>query len=238
MNVIDIIIILFILLGGVAGFKAGVLKKIVSFVGLFIVVYLSFRLKNYLSPFIYENLPFFNFWGIFKGIQVLNIIFYEFLSFIIIASLLSLIYNVLLKVTGILENVLKATVILSIPSKLLGIIVGMIEEYIWVFIALVVFTLPVFHFNMISESKLANFILNNTPFLSGYATKSVEVYNDIYEVIDNRQGKTNYEVNKEALIILLDNKVITIDSVDILVRRNKIELEDTSFLDNYREGKV
>ena len=38
MNVIDIIIILFILLGGVAGFKAGVLKKIVSFVGLFIVV--------------------------------------------------------------------------------------------------------------------------------------------------------------------------------------------------------
>ena len=91
---------------------------------------------------------------------------------------------------------------------------------------------------MISESKLANFILNNTPFLSGYATKSVEVYNDIYEVIDNRQGKTNYEVNKEALIILLDNKVITIDSVDILVRRNKIELEDTSFLDNYREGKV
>ena len=90
----------------------------------------------------------------------------------------------------------------------------------------------------VSESKLANFILNNTPFLSGYATKSVEVYNDIYEVIDNRQGKTNYEVNKEALIILLDNKVITIDSVDILVRRNKIELEDTSFLDNYREGKV
>ena len=89
MNVIDIIIILFILLGGVAGFKAGVLKKIVSFVGLFIVVYLSFRLKNYLSPFFYENLPFFNFWGIFKGIQVLNIIFYEFLSFIIIASLLS-----------------------------------------------------------------------------------------------------------------------------------------------------
>ena len=58
------------------------------------------------------------------------------------------------------------------------------------------------------------------------------------EVIDNRQGTTNYEVNKEALIILLDNKVITIDSVDILVRRNKIELEDTSFLDNYREGKV
>lgn len=29
MNVIDVIIILFILLGGVAGFKAGVLKKIV-----------------------------------------------------------------------------------------------------------------------------------------------------------------------------------------------------------------
>ena len=239
MNVIDVIIILFILLGGVAGFKAGVLKKIVSFVGLFIVVYLSFRLKNYLSPFIYENLPFFNFWGIFKGIQVLNIIFYEFLSFIIIASLLSLIYNVLLKVTGILENVLKATVILSIPSKLLGIIVGMIEEYIWVFIALVVFTLPVFHFNMISESKLANFILNNTPFLSGYATKSVEVYNDIYEVIDNRQGKTNYEVNKEALIILLDNKVAVLQIPQSLLEELKIiHLEKESDFDNLIQGNV
>ena len=76
-NLIDAIILLIILLGGVIGFKEGVIKKLTSVIGLIIVVILSFTLKNYLSVFFYENLPFFDLWGVFKGIQVLNILFYE-----------------------------------------------------------------------------------------------------------------------------------------------------------------
>ena len=73
LNIVDAIIILIILLGGVIGFKEGIIKKLTSVIGLILVVILSFTLKNYLSVIFYENLPFFDLWGAFKGIQVLNI---------------------------------------------------------------------------------------------------------------------------------------------------------------------
>ncbi len=36
-------------------------------------------------------------------------------------------------VTGLVEKILKATVILSIPSKILGIFVGILEMYVYLF---------------------------------------------------------------------------------------------------------
>ena len=87
-GIIDAVIILFILLGGVVGFKEGVIKKLTSVVGLILVVVLAFTLKNKLSVYFYENLPFFDLWGVFKGIQILNVIFYEVVAFLVIASVL------------------------------------------------------------------------------------------------------------------------------------------------------
>ena len=55
-GVIDLIIIIMILFGGLIGFKEGVLKKITSFLGLFLVVIIAFTLKNKLSVYFYENL--------------------------------------------------------------------------------------------------------------------------------------------------------------------------------------
>ena len=130
LNIVDAIIILIILLGGVIGFKEGIIKKLTSVIGLILVVILSFTLKNYLSVIFYENLPFFDLWGAFKGIQVLNIIFYEMLAFLIIASVLTLVYRLFLGVSGLIEKILKATVILSIPSKILGFFAGLLENYI------------------------------------------------------------------------------------------------------------
>ena len=48
MGIIDIVIILLILFGGLIGFKEGVIKKTTSFLGLFVVVIISFILKNHL----------------------------------------------------------------------------------------------------------------------------------------------------------------------------------------------
>ena len=90
-GIIDAIIILFILLGGVIGFKEGVIKKLTSVVGLVLVVVIAFTLKNKLSVYFYENLPFFDLWGVFKGIQILNVIFYEVVAFLVIASVLMLV---------------------------------------------------------------------------------------------------------------------------------------------------
>lgn len=232
-TIIDAIILLIILLGGVIGFKEGVIKELTSIIGLVIVVIVSFSLKNYLSVLFYENLPFFNFWGIFKGIQVLNIVFYEMLAFIIIASLLTVAYRILLSITGLIEKILKATIILSIPSKILGFIVGLIEYYIWVYIALFILTLPVINLKSIYESKTANFIMEKTPFLSKYTEKTLKIYNDLYEIIDNRENKTNEKVNEEAMNLMLKHEIITKKSAKKLIDSNKVLVEDEHFLDNY-----
>lgn len=233
LTIVDAIILLIILLGGLTGFKDGVIKKLTSIIGLIIVVILSFALKNYLSVFFYENLPFFNFWGIFKGIQVLNIIFYEMLAFIIIASLLTIVYRILLSITGLIEKVLKATIILSIPSKILGFIVGLVEYYIWVYIVLFILTLPVINLKSIYESKASSFIMENTPYLSKYTDKTLKIYNDLYKIIDNRENKSNEKVNEEALDLMLKHEIITKKSAQKLINSNKVLVENEDFLNNY-----
>lgn len=232
-NIVDAIIILIIILGGIIGFKEGAIKRATTIVGLVIVVILSFILKNYLSVFFYENLPFFDLWGVFKGIQVLNIVFYEMLAFLIISSVLMLVYRVILGLTGLIEKILKATIILSIPSKILGFFIGLLEYYIWIYILLFILTLPVFNIKDIYESKTAMFMINKTPILSKYTGKTLEIYNDLYEIIDNRENKTNEEVNEEAMRLMLEHDIITKQSAKKLIDRNKVNVNDDSFIDEY-----
>ena len=232
-NIVDAIIILIIFLGGLVGFKEGVIKKVTSIIGLVIVVFLSFTLKNYLSVFFYENLPFFDLWGVFKGIQVLNIVFYEMLAFLIIASVLTLIYRVIIGLTGIIETILKATIILSIPSKILGFFVGLIEYYIWVYLFLFVLTLPVLNIKQIYSSQVANFMMTKTPILSKYTEKTIDIYNDLYNIINNRENKSNTEINEEAMKLMLEYDIITPQSARKLVDKNKVIVVDDSFINTY-----
>lgn len=233
-NIVDAIILLIILLGGLLGFKEGVIKKLTSIIGLIVVVILSFILKNHLSVIFYENLPFFDFWGAFKGIQVLNVIFYEMLAFLIIASVLTIVYRIILGITGIIEKILKATIILSIPSKILGFFVGLVEYYIWVYLFLFVLTLPVFNIKMIYESKTAVYMITKTPILSKYTGKTLEIYNDLYSVIDNKEGKSSEQINEEAMKLMLKHDIISTESAHKLVEKNKVNVVDDSFIDTYK----
>ena len=196
MNVVDVIIIALLILGGVAGFKAGVIKKLTDFIGMFVVIILAFYLKNYISVIMYENLPFFNFFGLINGIDALNILLYEVIAFLVIFIALLFVLKVVLMLTGLVEKILKATVILSIPSKLLGIVVGVIEMYVYLFLILVIVSLPIFDSSFLKDSKMNNFILNNTPVLSGVSEKIIDIYGDVYNIIDNRKNK---KIKKEPM---------------------------------------
>lgn len=231
MNVCDIIILIALAFGAVGGFKAGVIKKTADFVGMFIIVILAFYLKNYLSVIMYENLPFFNFWGFIKGLDAINILFYETLAFIIVFMALLFVLRVVLTVTGLIEKLLKATIILSIPSKLLGIVVGVIEMYVYVFLILIVLTLPIFDLPYVRESKTANFIINNTPILSGICEDMINIYDDVYDVVINKNSKTDEQLNSDITKILIDNNVITKESARKLVERNKLHINDKTILE-------
>lgn len=231
MNVVDVIIIALLILGGVAGFKAGVIKKLTDFIGMFVVIILAFYLKNYISVIMYENLPFFNFFGLINGIDTLNILLYEVIAFLVIFIALLFVLKVELMLTGLVEKILKATVILSIPSKLLGIVVGVIEMYVYLFLILVIVSLPIFDSSFLKDSKMNNFILNNTPVLSGVSKEIIDIYGDVYNIIDNRKNKTNEQLNEEILKVLIDKKVVTKESAKKLVDRNKIHINDKSIVE-------
>ena len=231
MNVVDVIIIALLILGGVAGFKAGVIKKLTDFIGMFVVIILAFYLKNYISVIMYENLPFSNFFGLINGIDTLNILLYEVIAFLVIFIALLFVLKVVLMLTGLVEKILKATVILSIPSKLLGIVVGVIEMYVYLFLILVIVSLPIFDSSFLKDSKMNNFILNNTPVLSGVSEEIIDIYGDVYNIIDNRKNKTNEQLNEEILKVLIDKKVVTKESAKKLVDKNKIHINDKSIVE-------
>ena len=139
MNILDIIILIFLALGFISGFKRGVIKQGVLTFGTILVVVLSFLLKNPLSMALYKHFPFFTS-GLLENYSVLNILLYELISFFILLSIFSLIFAIVLKISGIIEKILRATIILAIPSKLLGGILGMIEFYVISFVILLIIT--------------------------------------------------------------------------------------------------
>ena len=234
-SIIDAIIVLMILMGAIVGFKNGAIKEGTKFIGLFLVIIISFILKDKLMVLMYENLPFFNFFGLIKGLDAINILFYQLVSFLIVFAALMFILKVLLVITGLIEWLLKLTIFLSIPSKILGIVVGALEYYVYLFIALYILNMPIFGLTLVSESKLGTAMLENTPILSELVNDTVNVYTDVWSIIKNRGNLNDKQVNTYVLATLLDNKLITIESARELVESNYIIIEDNSILDKYNE---
>lgn len=234
-SLVDAFIAIFIILGGVVGFRNGAIKEGTKFLGTFIVLVISFLLKDNLMVMLYENLPFFNFFGIIRGLDAINILFYQLVSFIFVFTLLMFLLKVLLVITGLIEWLLKLTVFFSFPSKIIGIFVGAIEFYVYVFIVLYILNMPVFNLSYVSESRFGETILKNTPILSTMVDDTVNVYSDVWNIIKNRENKSNKEVNTLVLATLLDNKLVSVDSAKKLVDANKIIISDPNILNEYED---
>lgn len=237
MNVIDGGIILFILLGAIVGFKRGFTKQLVCSIGFIMILILSFILKNPISIFFYEHLPFFKFSGIIKGVTVLNIILYEAVAFFIVFSVLSIIYKVVILASSIFEKILKYTIILGLPSKLLGMILGIIQYLIFVFVILYVLSLSSFNNEEINNSKYKNKILNNTPIISKFTSDTMKVIDEFSSLKEKyKTEKKPKKFNQETLDLFLKYKIVKIDSIDYLIENNKIDIrKDDKILKKYRE---
>ncbi len=224
MNIIDVAFILIILMSGIIGLKRGVIKESVSFLGLFIVVIFAFILKNPVSVFLYEHLPFFKFFGIFKGIEVLNILIYEVVAFILVLSILTIILKLVIKLTSVIEKLLTITVILGIPSKILGFIVGIIEGVVWSFIFIYILSLPIFNISIIKDSNARKSIIKNTPILSKFTQNFIVTIDDFILIKDEYTEKkiSSDEFNKNSLDVFLKYGIIDVKSVKILKNKNKL----------------
>lgn len=236
MNIIDVLIILFILLYGVIGFKKGFIRSVVSVLGILLVFVLSYMLKDPIAEWLSLNLPFFNFSGAFKDVTILNVIIYQLIAFIIVFSILMGIYYLVLRLSSIIETILKYTIVLGIPSKILGFIFGLIEGVIVVSIALLVLNLPVFNLDFVRESKLRPVILENVPITGTMINKTSKAISEISDLAkDFTSDSTKDEFNRRSLDILLKYKVIKVDYAEKLVNSGKLKISNAnSIINNYK----
>lgn len=223
MNVVDILIILFIIFGAAIGFAKGFTRQLVDTVGTIAVIVLSFMFKGIVSGILYKFMPFFNFSNKFAGITAMNILLYEVISFILVFIIFSTVLAILKKTTKWFEKILNATIILGIPSKILGAVVGIINNFIFSFIILYFLSLPVFGIKVVSESNLSNKILNSTPVLSNLCDNTVKVFDEFDELLDQYQTNPNrINLNQQTIELLIESKVVDKDTVNELIKSGKL----------------
>lgn len=237
--IVDIILILIILSSAHLGYKRGFTKELVSFLGFFVILILAFILKNPLSMLMYEYLPFFKFSWIIKGATSLNILLYELISFFIVLSILMIIFRVLLFATSVFEKLLKMTIILGIPSKLLGLIIGTLEGIVWSFIVVYIVNLPFFNIPFIRDSKISDGLLNNTPILTNLTKETVKACDEIENLIEeyNEKNSKIEEFDYNTIDVMLKYKIVKVESIEKLVEKDKLKIDNIDkLLDKYKEA--
>ncbi len=222
MKLYDLIIICFLILFALIGFKRGFFKSLISFVGFILVIVLAYIFKNVVGDFFVLNLPFINFKGFLGGASTLNIIMYQAIAFLLMLIIFGLVYKVIVTITGIFEKILKMTIVLGIPSKLLGLVFGLLEGYVILYLVLFFFHQPFLNFDIYNESDYAPKILEKTPILSSFAENSLTVFN---EIKDLTEIEDNHELDLQMSDLILKDKVISKEVMQKLIDNGKIKIE-------------
>lgn len=234
---VDSILILFLLLGAVLGFKKGAIKSLVALIGTIVVVVVAYYLKNPVAELLFDYCPFLKFGGAWTGLVTLNILLYEAIAYLLVFVLLSSILSLLIKVSGILETILKMTIILGIPSKIIGAVLGFLEALVFSFIVLFI----LLQFNatskMVSDSTLARSIIDKTPIIGHMVNDTYKAIQDINKLQDKYKNDSNKDAyNAEILTIMLKYEVVTPEVTQKLINNKKLDFAGAqSVLNSYKE---
>lgn len=227
MTAIDIVVLLLLVMFGVVGWKQGIIKEAVQLVGMIIILVIAFMFKGELGNIFCKWLPFFNFNGSpIEGMTTLNILLYQVLGFVIIFTVLYAIYTIILKLSGVFQKILDWTIILLIPSKIGGLIIGLLEGYILLFVLLLIITgLPASYTSNFTNSNLVQTIVYKTPILSSASKDVTSSMKDIYELVDEVTQKkiTTNEANLKTVDIMLKYDLVTPKTVEQLVILDKLK---------------
>ncbi len=219
---VDAIIVVLLILGAMSGLRRGLVKQAVLLVGLVAILIMSFYIRVPVSTYMYKHLPFFSFGGLFKGVSVLNIILYEVIAFLIVFSILYLVLRVLLKISGLIENILKATIILGFFSRIGGMIVGILESYIIVFILLFILSQPFIRVTGLELSVLTEPILTKTPIMSDAVKNTKTAVDEIMDLKDTykNDGKN---FNEKAIELFIKYEIVTEENIEYLREKGKLD---------------
>ncbi|MBQ4583528.1 MAG: CvpA family protein [Bacilli bacterium] len=221
MSIVDAIIILFLILGALIGFKKGFIKTMVSLIGVILVIVLSFYFKTPIATFMYNYLPFWD----FGGLSILNIFLYESIAFLLVFVLLSSVLGIIINITGIIEKLLNITIVLGFFSKILGAIAGVLEMIVFIFIAAFVLARINITSEFIMESSWARTILARTPVLANVAGPTYNALSEIYELQKEYADTDDKEAyNVDALTSLIRYGVISKEQAKKLIEDGKLKI--------------
>ena len=178
-------------------------------------------------------LPFFE----LDGFVTLNIFIYQFLAFIIVFAIMMSIYEFSLRVSKFLQKVVNATIILWLPSKILGGVVSLLKGYLILFIVFMFLMIPFGNYDIFKNSTCVQYMLHKTPVLSSYANSFVEPFQEVITLSDN-VSKKKISINKanlDALDIMLKYSVVDKHTVEGLIEVEKLNTVENidSVLSNY-----
>lgn len=239
LTIVDSILILFLLLGAVLGFKKGAIKSLVTLIGTIIVVVAAYYLKNPIAELFFQYCPFLKFGGSWAGLITLNILLYEAIAYILVFVVLSSILSLIIKVSGIIETLLKMTIILGIPSKIIGAVLGFLEALVFSFIVL--FLLLQFNVTskLVSDCSMARSIIDKTPIIGHMVNDTYKAIQDINKLQDKYKNDTDKDAyNAEILSIMLKYEVVTPEITEKLIAEKKLDFAGAqNILNSYKEDK-
>lgn len=218
---VDIIVLVFLLLGALNGFRKGIIKSVISFVGIIIAILIAWYLKNPISEFMYTKLPFINFTG---NLALYNIVVYELIAFLVIVILLLVVLRLIIITTGLIDKIIGFATGLGFISKLLGLIFGLIESYVIAFIVLFLMYNFTTLNTVMDQNSISTKMLESTPVLSDIIKDEFNSLEEISSLTDNYKEGTK-EYNQELFKILLKYEVIKKETAQNLIDNNKINFE-------------
>ena len=224
-SILDIALILILFMFAVVGFRKGAIKEAVSLVGIVAVFVIAFLFKGVLGNLLCKFLPFFDFAGNLEGVTVLNILLYQLVAFIIIYSLLFSVYVIVVKISSGIQKLVNMTIVLWIPSKIIGALIAFVTGYIVIFAVLLVLLIPLKDSNLFKDSKVANYIVYDSPILSSSSESISNSINEIYDLSEElSRGKIDKnEANLQTMDILLKYKIVNPKTAKQLVALDKLD---------------
>ena len=131
--------------------------------------------------------------------------------------------------TGLVEKILKLTVVLGFFSKLFGLVFGFIEYYLICFAALFILNNFASISPYIEEGVLAQKMINSTPLLSINTVSESKAIKEIL-ALQVECGGANEEkmkdCNSKSLDIMLKYKVVSKDVAKKLVDDGKLKIDN------------
>lgn len=220
-NIFDIGIILLFIMFLIMGVKRGVIKEAVSLIAIILVFILSYSLKGIVGNIFCMLLPFFK----WDGFVTFNIFFYQVLGFILVFAIMLLIYEASLKISKFLQKIVNATIILWLPSKILGGVVSFIKGYLILFIIFIFLAIPLNNVDMFNKSNCVNYMLYKTPIISNYTKDFVKPINEAIELSNKATNGTITvnEANLKALDIMLKYNVVDKKTIESLIEVKKLD---------------